>query len=91
MLLLLLKATPGRNACSLTPQQHGRGGGGEGGKVGNGLDSRRVGVVDDDRATRTQTDNCHGYGKIVLGVAVERGPAITITKWAMALERQHGD
>ena len=40
--------------------------------VGNGLDRERVGVVVDDRATRTQTDNCHGHGngKIVLGVAV---------------------
>ena len=25
--------------------------------VGNGLDSRRVGIVDDDRATRVQSDN----------------------------------
>ena len=46
--------------------------------VGNGLDSRRVGVNDDDRATRTQTDNCHGHGNAnrVLGVAVKHGPGI---------------
>ena len=49
--------------------------------VGNGLDSRRVDVVVDDRATRMETDNHN----TVLGVAVERGPAIAITKWAMAL------
>ena len=27
--------------------------------VDNGLDSRRVGIVDDDRATRAQSDNNH--------------------------------
>ena len=50
--------------------------------VGNGLDRERVGVVVDDRATRTQTDNFHGHGnvKIVLGVAVVHGPAIAIEK-----------
>ena len=44
--------------------------------VGNDLDRGRGDVVDNDRATRTQTDNCHDHdnAKIVLGVAVERGP-----------------
>ena len=52
--------------------------------VDNGLDRERVDVVDDDRArTRTQTNNRNGHGNppkqqsnIVLGVVVERGPAI---------------
>ena len=40
------------NTCSSTHQQHGRGDDGEGGKVDNGLDSRRVdAVVVDDRGT----------------------------------------
>ena len=53
-------------------------------ECGNGLD--RGGcfeVVDDDRATRMQTNNHNG-------VAVERGQAITITKWAMVLGHQQG-
>ena len=49
--------------------------------VGNGLDSRRVDVVVDDRATRMQTNNHN----TVSGVAVERGLVIAITKWVMAL------
>ena len=55
--------------------------------VGNaGLDRGRVDVVVEDRATRIQTGNRN----TVLGVAVERGKAIAITKWAMALGRQRG-
>ena len=85
-LLLLLKATSGSKTCSSTPQQYGHGDDGEGGKISNGLDSRRVDVVVvvDDRATRMQTNNCN----TVLGVAVEHGLAIIITKWTMALGRQ---
>ena len=57
--------------------------------VGNGLDRGRRHVVVDDRTTRTQTNNCHGNAKIGLGVAMlERGPVITITKWAMAVGHQ---
>ena len=50
--------------------------------VGYGLDSGCVDVVVDDRATRIYTNNCHGHdnAKIVLGVALESGPAITITR-----------
>ena len=60
--------------------------------VGNGLDRESVDVLIDDRATRTQTDNCHGCGnvKIVLGVAVVHRPAIAIKKWVMALGHQQG-
>ena len=58
--------------------------------VGNSLDREHVDVVDDNRATRTQTDNRNGhagncetiYQFTILGVAVERGPAIAIVKWA---------
>ena len=49
--------------------------------VGNGLDSGHVDGVVDNRATIMQTDNHN----TVLGVAVEREPAITITKWVTAL------
>ena len=61
-----------------------------------GLDRDRIDVVVDDGATRMQTDDRNGYGNHKttithnLGVAVERGPAITIIKWAMALGRQQG-
>ena len=35
---------------------------GEGRGVGNGLDRENVDIVDDDRATRMQTDNHNGHG-----------------------------
>ena len=44
--------------------------------VGNGLDSGRVDVVVDDRATRTQTDNCNGHGIHETTITHSIGPSI---------------